>query len=73
MPETSPLTVGDLFKKAFAIKTAQLLYVLLLVATFLIGYLIARVQFLEKNQNTSTGSQTQTGAPAPPEKVDVKE
>ena len=73
MPETAPLTVGDLFKKASAIKAAQLLYVLLLVAAFLIGYLIARVQFLEKNQNTSTGSQTQTGAPAPPEKVDVKE
>ena len=69
----APLTVGDLFKKASAIKAAQLLYVLLLVATFLIGYLIARVQFLEKNQNTSTGSQTQAGTIAPPEKVDVKE
>ena len=73
MPETAPLTVGDLFKKASAIKAAQLLYVLLLVATFLIGYLIARVQFLEKKQNTSTGSQTQAGATAPPEKVDVKQ
>ena len=67
------MTLGDLTSRISQIKAPQLLYVLLLVATFLIGYLIARVQFLEKNQNTSTSSQTQAGATALPEKIDVKE
>lgn len=72
MPKMAPLTVGDLFKKASAIKAAQLLYVLLLVATFLIGYLVAKVQLLEKNKITGTGSLAKTGQ-TPSERVDVEE
>ncbi len=65
------LTLGDLLKKLSQIKAVHLIYIVLLVAVFLLGYLAARVQILEKNQSLSPGSQ-QTGQ-APPEKVDVKE
>ena len=72
MPKAAAsLTVGDLLKKASTIKAVQLLYILLLVAVFLIGYLVARVQLLEKNQSIGS-SQAPTGQ-APSEKVDVKE
>lgn len=73
MPKTAAsLTVGDLLKKASTIKAAQLLYILLLVAVFLLGYLAARVQMLEKTQSSNPTPQGQTGQ-TPPEKVDVKE
>mgnify|MGYP001606602473 FL=1 len=72
MPKTSAsLTVGDLLKKASAIKAVQLLYILLLVAVFLLGYLAARVQMLEKTQSLSPTPQGQTGQ-TPSEKADVK-
>ena len=71
MPKAAAsLTVGDLLKKASTIKAVQL-YILLLVAVFLLGYLAARVQMLEKTQVSSLAPQGQTGQ-APPEKVDVK-
>ena len=73
MPKTAAsLTVGDLLKKASTIKAVQLLYILLLVAVFLLGYLAARVQMLEKTQSSSLTPQGQTGQ-TPSEKVDVKE
>lgn len=49
-------TIGDLVGKLSKIKTSQLVYVLLLVAFFLIGYLVARVQLLEKG-TTGTNNQ----------------
>ncbi|OGH17161.1 MAG: hypothetical protein A3C30_03290 [Candidatus Levybacteria bacterium RIFCSPHIGHO2_02_FULL_40_18] len=66
------LTLGDLLKKVTQIKANQLLYIVLLNAAFLLGYLTARVQLLEKNQATTTPS-SQTAGTAPPDKVEVKE
>lgn len=76
MPKAATLlTVGDLLKKASSIKAVQLLYVLLLIAVFLLGYLLARVQTFEKNQNLETKptiQQTQSPQqPVPTVKVDV--
>jgi protein-disulfide isomerase len=55
MPNTkTPLTLGDLASRLSRLKAPQLVYALLLIAVFLIGYLVARIQFLEGNQNTGT-------------------
>ncbi len=59
------LTLGDLFiqipklipKRISKIKTNQLSYIALLIAVFLLGYLLARLQILEKQ----TGQQETTG------------
>ncbi|EKE25883.1 MAG: DsbA oxidoreductase [uncultured bacterium] len=70
------LTLGGLVQNISKIKANQFLYVVLLVAVFLLGYLAARVQMLEKDSNARTPTvqapQGQQQAPqAPPEKVDV--
>ncbi len=52
-------TIGDLTKKVSQIKTSQLVYILLLVAFFLIGYLVARVQLLEKGGAAGTNQAAQ--------------
>lgn len=44
------------------IKTTQLLYTLLLIATFLLGYLVARVQYLENGSTTTQAQGTTPGA-----------
>lgn len=67
-----PLTLGDLFKKISAIKATQLVYVALLLAVFAIGYLVSRVQMLEKGGNAQTTGAAPTGsqqaaAPAAPD------
>ncbi len=55
------------------IKLNQILYTLLLISTFLLGYLFARVQFLESGQNTETAPTAQGQQPSgPAEKVNVK-
>lgn len=74
MPEKkSPsLTLGDLLKRASNIKTIQILYVLLLVAVFILGYLIARVQMLEKKTTDDTTPKTQVGQqPSPQTRIGV--
>lgn len=72
----SPLTLGDLAKRVSGLlKVNQVLYMLLIVAVFLLGYLVARVQMLEKNQGLSSQTQTtqtQTGGQVPQQKTDVK-
>lgn len=59
------------------IKLNQVLYVLLLVSTFLLGYLLARVQLLEKGVGSAgtaaTAPNTGTQPQGPAAKVDVKE
>lgn len=74
MPEAKPaLTLGYLFKRISKVQTIQLLYITLLIAIFLLGYLFARVQMLEKSKGLSSETpQTQTGGQAPQQKVDVK-
>jgi protein-disulfide isomerase len=52
------LTLGDVFSYISNIRATQLLYVLLLVAVFSIGYLLARVQLLEKGGSQNTGGTT---------------
>lgn len=58
------------------VKLNQVLYVLLLVSTFLLGYLLARVQSLENGTGETVGTQTaapDSGQPqGPAAKVDVK-
>jgi protein-disulfide isomerase len=44
----------------------QILYALLLAAAFLVGYLLATVQALQKPQNQNTGAAPQAQAPEPP-------
>src|SRR3990167_2707548 len=72
--KNNPQTLGSLAKSISNIKTNQIAYVLLLVAVFLIGYLVARVQILEKGGSAGTlaGSGQQ---PAPedtgPKKVSI--
>lgn len=73
-------TLGDLTSKISQIKTSQLVYILLLVAVFLVGYLIARVQLLEKGAGSGSNNQaaqapSQQGNQAAPQaktKDDVK-
>lgn len=69
MPNTKKsLTLGDIFStisklRLKDIKITQLLYILLLVAALIIGYLFARIQTLEKNAKGTGSEQAQT-APA---------
>lgn len=74
MPNVKPsLTLGDLVKKISNLKANQILYIVLLIAIFLLGYLVARVQMLEKSKGLSSETpQTQTGGQTPQQKVDVK-
>lgn len=69
-------TLGDLFKVISNLKTTQIIYVLLLIAAFLIGYLLARVQILEKGSAGTAGAPSaaapQQGQPAAPNPEDVK-
>lgn len=69
----SPMTVGDLTKKISSLRATQVLYGLLLVAVFLLGYLFARVQSLENgggSGNQAAAEQTGTGAePMPGDEV----
>lgn len=71
------LTLGGLVKNISKIKATQLLYVLLLVAVFFLGYLAARVQMLEKSANTAlppnqaAQGQTAPQPQAPNAKVNV--
>lgn len=73
----SKLKLSGLFKKVENATSTQLLYVLLLVAVFLVGYLIARVQALEEfggkgAQDTAAAANgTQPAPSGPPVKVDV--
>ncbi|HVZ11430.1 MAG TPA: thioredoxin domain-containing protein [Patescibacteria group bacterium] len=53
-----PLTIGDVANKVSAIPATQLLYSLLLVATFMIGYLVARVQSLENPGSVNAQANT---------------
>lgn len=70
---SSPKTLADLFAMVGKMKTQQLVYVLLLAAVFLLGYLFARVQLLEKGKTATTpGTQTAQQAPGTPVKADVK-
>jgi len=58
------LTLGDISGRLANIRANQLLYALLLVAVFLLGYLIARVQYLEKGTTASNlGTQPEQTAP----------
>jgi protein-disulfide isomerase len=67
-----PLTLGDLISKISKLKLNQILYIVLLIAVFLLGYLLARVQMLEKGtSNTALPSQAGTEPQAPEGKVDV--
>lgn len=69
-----PLTLGNLITKILNLHTNQILYTLLLVAMFLIGYLVARVQLLEKgsSQIAATPPQTaQAGQPAAPNPKEI--
>jgi protein-disulfide isomerase len=59
-------TLGDLLKLISGIKITQVVYILLLVAAFLIGYLLARVQILEKGTGGAAIAPT-AGAPTQPE------
>ncbi len=76
MPAKKPLTLGAIAKKVSAIRATQFLYILLLITVFLLGYLIARVQMLEKGNTNGSTPPTQTAQTAPPGqpqgKVDVK-
>nr|MBI5456098.1 hypothetical protein [Candidatus Levybacteria bacterium] len=61
------------------IKTNQILVTLLIVAAFLIGVLVTKVQYLEKSQGTAAvpsaqapAQGNQPPAPQPGQKVDVK-
>lgn len=63
--KTSQKTLGDLTKSISQLKTSQLLYGLLLVAAFLLGYLFARVQLLEKGVGTGAGQAQAPAAQAP--------
>ena len=67
----SSLTLGDLAKRISGLKVNQVLYIVLLIAIFLIGYLVARVQMLEKASSSSTAPTQQTGQ-VPGTKADVK-
>ena len=55
--EKKSLTIGDLFKKIGKIKATTIAYTLLLIAVFVIGYLVSRIQSLEKNQQAQTTTQ----------------
>lgn len=69
------ITLGDILKKVSNFKATQVLYGLLLIAVFMLGYLIARVQYLEKGSTTTTAQTVQpTGiktAPSAPSPADV--
>ena len=69
-------TFESFLKNLFKIKTINILYVLLLVALFLIGYLLAQVQNLKKGTTAQLGAQPQQQAQQQPQvpqgKVDVK-
>lgn len=58
------LTLGDIVKKISQIRANHLLYALLLIAVFLLGYLVSRVQHLENKSETATVPQGQQPAPA---------
>jgi len=70
----TPITIGDIAKKVSKIQANQILYLLLLVAVFLIGYLIARVQFLEKGTSSGTANAgtPQAAQPQAPSAPDPK-
>lgn len=61
--KTSQKTLGDLTSSISQIKTSQLLYGLLLVVSFLLGYLVARVQLLEKGAVTGQAQAPAAQAP----------
>jgi len=67
--KTKPVIVEQLKK----INTQQLLYVVLLIAVFLVGYLLARVQSLEESKSSPTPSTANAVADPnqPAAKVDV--
>lgn len=74
-------TLGDVAQKFSKIKTSQLVYTLLLAAVFLVGYLLARVQLLEKGAGTNNNAPAaqqqaqqpqQQGQAQAPVKADVR-
>lgn len=67
------LTLGDILKKISKIKATQFVYILLLIAVFLIGYLVARIQYLERGSSAGTGSGQQTGSQQAPAAPNPKE
>ncbi|HVT01531.1 MAG TPA: DsbA family protein [Patescibacteria group bacterium] len=67
------LTLGDLGKKLSQIKLTQVLYILLLVAVFLIGYLLGRLQGIQAPTVAGTNNQQQAAAPAQPSVPDPKD
>jgi len=69
----SQTTIADSVKKLGELKTNQILYILLLVAVFFLGYLFAKVQIQGGNgPSAQLPSQNGQAAPlAPGEKVDV--
>ncbi len=69
--KTQPLTLGDLAQKVPTIKTNTLLYVALLIAVFVSGYLYSRVQTLEKGGSTSVATTTSATTPAAQPKVSL--
>jgi protein-disulfide isomerase len=75
MAVSSKKTQPALLDQLKRVTTQQFLYTLLLVAVFLVGYLLARVQSLEEQKGTKTvtaDANTQTADPnQPPAKVDV--
>lgn len=75
MPVSSKKNQPALLDQLKRVTTQQFLYTLLLIAVFLVGYLLARVQSLEEQKGTTaTVSATdQTGDPnQPAAKVDVE-
>ena len=69
--KNNPQTLGTLAKSISGIKTNQIAYILLLVAVFLIGYLVARVQILEKGGSGQTALDSQAAPQQPTGPVDV--
>lgn len=72
MPKTSSSSSkATLINKLISLSSQQIMYVLLLACSFLIGYLVARVQALEGNtagvQTTQPTAQTDTNQPVVPQ------
>lgn len=67
------LTIGDLAKNLSKLRVNQVLYVALIAAVFLLGYLFSRVQTLEKSSTPGTATAPPLGTPqaAPEGKVKV--
>lgn len=70
---SSSKTLADVLSAVGKMKAQQLVYLLLLVTVFLLGYLFARVQLLEKEKTAvAPGTPTAQQVPNAPVKANVK-